>query len=186
MSSSRRGPLFLGSTVLSIACLSSCGGPSKVEPVKSNVYVEPGQVAPAPNGIEFPDDYRNWSVLSVAHRVDEQSLRVVVGNKVAIEAARSRNTNPWPNGTVIGNIVWKQMPDINWPNSITVDEFVRAEFMVKDVETFADNDSGWGWARWTDSALTPYGNEGFESECIGCHKRVSGNDWVFANPVILP
>jgi hypothetical protein len=188
MSSAARGPLFLGTKVaITAACVLSCGGSNKVEPVKSNVYVEPGQVAPSPNGIEFPKEYRDWSVLSVAHRVDKQTLRVVVGNDVAIEAARARNTNPWPDGTIIGNIVWEQMPDTNWPNNITVDEFVRAEFMVKDVQSFANNDSGWGWARWNGASLTPYGDdEDFFAECIDCHKKVSGTDWVFTNPVLLP
>lgn len=189
MSSSTRGSALVGALAVSLAitCSASCGGTIKVEPVRTPVYTEPGQIAAAPNGIEFPRGYRNWSVLSVAHRIDKQTLRVVVGNDVALQAARKRNTNPWPNGTIIGNVVWKQIPDANWPNSITVDEFVRAEFMLKDIEAYAANDSGWGWARWTGSELSPYGaDESFHAECIECHTKVSDTDWVFTNPVILP
>jgi hypothetical protein len=171
----------------SLALLISCGGSSSVQPLKTRVYSEPGSVAPSPSGIEFPSDYREWSVLTVAHRVDKQTLRVVLGNDVAMAAARERNTNPWPDGTIIANVVWEQIPDSNWPTSITVDKFVRAEFMVKDLSSNTANDSGWGWARWTGDELTPYGSEkNSDAECVKCHKKVSDTDWVFANPVLLP
>ncbi len=166
---------------------SSCGGSSKVQPVKTKIYTAPGSVAPSPNGIEFPSDYRDWSVLSVAHRVDKQTMRVVLGNKVAIAAARERNTDPWPNGTVIANVVWEQLAHADWPTSVSVDKFVRVEFMMKDIESNTQNDSGWGWARWTGNELTPYGSdEKSDAECVECHKKVSDTDWVFSRPALLP
>ncbi|MGR9086448.1 MAG: cytochrome P460 family protein, partial [Gammaproteobacteria bacterium] len=39
-----------------------------------------GNPPAAPNGIEMPAHYRNWRVLGVSHREDNQSLRVIVGN----------------------------------------------------------------------------------------------------------
>lgn len=172
---------------MAIVMLASCGGPTKVEPVRTPAYTEPGTVANSPTGIEFPSDYRDWKVLSVAHRVDKQTLRVVLGNEVAMKAARERNTNPWPDGTVIANVVWEQIADSNWPNSITVDKFLRVEFMLKDLESNTGNDSGWAWARWTGTELTPFGSgENSDQECVECHSKVSDTDWVFANPVLLP
>ena len=158
-----------------------------MEPVRTPVYTEPGTVAPSPGGIEFPDDYRDWKVLTVAHRVDKQTLRVVLGNDTAIKAARARNTNPWPDGTIIANVVWEQIADSDWPNSITVDKFLRVEFMIKDLQSNTDNDSGWGWARWTGNELTPYGSgDNSDKDCVECHAKVSDTDWVFASPVLLP
>ncbi len=189
MRAATRGSHFLlgTSAALTLALLSSCGGPSAVQPVKTRSYSKPGSVAPSPNGIEFPSDYRNWKVLTVAHRIDKQTVAVVLGNDVAIAAAGERNMDPWPDGTIIANVVWEQIPDSDWPNSITVDKFVRAEFMVKDLTSNTANDSGWGWARWTGEDLTPYGeDEDSDKECVACHSKVSDTDWVFANPVLLP
>lgn len=190
MPSSTRGPHLLtalaaGTVALGIG--SACGGTGKVEPVKTSIYTEPGSVAPSPNGIEFPSDYRDWSVLTVAHRVDKQSMRVVLGNEVAITAARARKTDPWPDGTVIANVVWEQLPDTDWPTSISVDQFVRVDFMMKDLESNTKNDSGWAWARWTGDDLRPYGSdENSDAECVECHKKVSDTDWVFTRPALLP
>lgn len=167
--------------------MSSCGGTGKVEPVKTKIYTEPGSVAPSPNGVAFPTGYRDWGVLTVAHRVDKQSLGVVLGNDVAIAAARERNTDPWPDGTVIANVVWEQLADSDWPTSISVDKFIRVDFMLKDLESNTRNDSGWAWARWTGNELTPYGSgENSDAECVECHKKVSDTDWVFNRPALLP
>jgi hypothetical protein len=47
------------------------------------------KVRAAPNGIAFPADYPDWQVVSLSHHVDNQTVRVIVSNRVAIEAARS-------------------------------------------------------------------------------------------------
>ena len=146
-----------------------------------------GEVAPSPNGIAFPRKYKNWPVLSISHRVDQRTMRVVVGNLTAIRAARSGQTNPWPDGTIIGSVLWEQQTNKASPTSLTADKFIRAEFMFKDVQAYAGNTSGWGWARWTGTTLQPYGEtQDFEEECIACHKTVSGSDWLFSTPVVLP
>lgn len=190
MPSSTRGlpSLLAGAGALvALALTSSCGGPTQVEAVKTPIYTEPGTVAPSPNGIEFPDEYRDWSVLTVAHRVDKQTMRVTLGNEVAIAAARERNTDPWPDGTVLANVVWEQIANTNWPTSITVDKFVSVDFMFKDLQSNTANDSGWAWARWTGNELTPYGSgDNSDAECVECHTKVSDTDWVFTSPAPIP
>jgi hypothetical protein len=52
--------------------------------------------APAANGIELPPGYRDWRVISVSHRTDSNTLRAIVCNDIALAAARSGRTNPWP------------------------------------------------------------------------------------------
>lgn len=51
-------------------------------------------VSPAPNGIKFPAGYQNWRVISMSHRVDNKTVRVIYGNDTAIEAARAGKTKP--------------------------------------------------------------------------------------------
>ncbi len=144
-------------------------------------------VPAAPNGIEFPADYPDWRVISVSHRIDNNTLRVILGNDIAIEAARSGKTNPWPDGAILGKVVWKQTEEKNWKKAIAPDRFVHAEFMFRDSRKWASNGTGWGWARWVGKGQKPYGkNAGVSQECIGCHTPVKGNDWVFTSPAFIP
>lgn len=147
----------------------------------------PAAVPAAPNGIAFPADYPNWRVLSVSHRVDHHSMRAIVGNDIAVEAARKGQTNPWPDGAVLGKVVWKETEKPSWKAAIVPDEFIHAEFMFKDSKRWADNGTGWGWARWVGSDYKPYGQDaGFSQECIGCHTPVKGEDWVYTHPAVFP
>lgn len=66
------------------------------------------EVLPSPNGIELPQNYKDWRVMSVSERTDNNTLRIIIGNDTAIEAARARNTNPWPDGAILGKIVLEQ------------------------------------------------------------------------------
>ena len=68
-------------------------------------------VKSAPNGIQLPDNYKDWRVISVSHRTDNKSLRVIIGNDIAIKAARDGNINPWPKGTILGKLAWKEIKD---------------------------------------------------------------------------
>jgi len=147
----------------------------------------PAPVPAAPNGIEFPADYPNWRIISLSHRTDNQSMRAILGNDIAIKAARSGNTNPWPDGTVLAKVVWKEMAKKTWPAAIAPDKFVHAEFMFRDSKKWAGNGTGWGWARWVGDAQKPYGkNAHFSQECITCHTPVKGNNWVFTIPARFP
>ena len=145
-----------------------------------------GDVSPAPNGIAFPADYRDWRVISIAHRTDNQTMRAILGNDIAIDAARRGETLPWPDGTVLGKVVWKEGSKEAWPAAIAPQEFVHVEFMVKDTSRWSDA-GGWGYARWVGKELAPYGKDaGFSSECINCHTPVKENDWVFTKPAPMP
>jgi hypothetical protein len=144
-------------------------------------------VAPAPNGIEFPADYPDWRVISLSHRLDNHTMRAILGNDIAVAAAREGRTNPWPDGAVLGKVVWKEREKPAWKTAIVPDRFVHAEFIFRDSQKWADNGTGWGWARWVGTDQKPYGEKpGFEQECINCHTPVKGNNWVFTKPAIFP
>ena len=143
-------------------------------------------VAPAPNGITLPDGYKDWRVISVSHRTDNNTMRAIVGNDKAVEAARKGNTNPWPDGAILGKLAWKAETDANWSTATVPGKFIQAEFMVKEAKKYTAT-GGWGFARWLGDDQKPYGKDAsFVQECFGCHIPVKGNDYVFTHPAKLP
>lgn len=147
----------------------------------------PGLAAdPAPNGIPFPADYRDWRLISVSDRTDNNTLRAILGNDVAIAAARADKTKPWPDGAILGKIVLKSGKHANWESAIVPTSVVHVEFMVKDQTKYAAT-GGWGFARWIGADRKPYGKDAnFVQECFGCHTPVKDNDYVFTHPIALP
>jgi hypothetical protein len=135
------------------------------------------------NGIAYPEGWREWATVTVSHRNDNHTLRVIVGNAIAVEAAKSGNTNPWPDGAILGKVVWKDAESESWPAATVPGEFVHAEFMFKDSAKYKET-YGWGWARWLGMDQEPF-DEGMES-CIACHTPVKDQDWVFEGPAELP
>jgi hypothetical protein len=145
-----------------------------------------GPVAPAPNGIELPADYRDWRTISVSHRTDHHSLRAILGNDIAVEAARRGETNPWPDGAILAKVVWKEGAEDKWAAAIAPQEFVHVELMHKDAAQWSAT-GGWGYARWVGDALTPYGKDAnFAQECVACHTPVKDRDWVYTKPAPMP
>jgi cytochrome P460 len=143
-------------------------------------------VAPAPNGITIPDGYQNWRLIAVSHRTDNNSLRSILGNDVAIRAAREGKTNPWPDGTTFAKVMWKDAQHPRWPAATVPGEFAQVEFMIKDAKKYAAT-GGWGFARWRGANLAPYGADAtFVQECFGCHTPMRDNDYVFTTPVTMP
>lgn len=143
------------------------------------------KVLPAPNGIEFPAGYRDWRVISISQRTDNHTMRAILGNDIAVEAARSGHTHPWPDGAVLGKVVWKEGQEKHWTTAIAPQEFVHAEFMFKDAAKWAAT-GGWGYARWVGAGLKPYGKDAnFGQECMGCHTPAKDDDWVFTTPASM-
>lgn len=138
---------------------------------------------PAPsNGIRLPKEYKSWPVISSSYRTDNDTMRIIIGNDKAIEAARSGETNPWPEGAMLGKLIWKSSQDPNWESATVPGEFVHSEFMVKDKKKYPDT-NGWGYARWKGMGQVPH----MEAEsCHECHAAVEENDFVFTHPVKLP
>jgi len=151
-----------------------------------NAWSDSQKVKPAPNGITLPEGYKDWRVISSSHRTDNKTMRVIVGNDLAIQSARAGKTNPWPDGAILGKLAWKEKTHPNWPAAIVPADFVQAEFMIKDAKKYAAT-GGWGFARWRGMDQTPYGNDAnFVQECFACHTPVKSNDYVFTHPVKLP
>ena len=144
------------------------------------------QTPPAPNGIAFPPGYKDWKVIAVSQRADNNSMRVIVGNDVAVAAARAGRTNPWPEGAVLGKVVWKPAKDPLWAPATVPGEIVHVEFMARDAKKYAST-GNWGYSRWKGMDLQPHGKDAsFAQECFGCHAAAKSQDYVFTKPAALP
>jgi len=140
--------------------------------------------APPPShGIAYPSGWQQWSTIAVSHRTDNNTLRVILGNNIAVIAARSGHTNPWPDGAILGKVVWKDRSLDNWPTATGPGDFVHAEFMFRDSAKYAAT-YGWGWARWVGLDQQPF-DKG-PQVCIDCHTPVKARDWVFSDPAAFP
>ena len=142
------------------------------------------ETSPAPShGISYPAGWQNWAVIAVSHRTDNKTSRVILGNDTAVKAARSGNTNPWPDGAVLGKVVWKDTQLTGWKAATVPGTFVHAEFMFKDSAKYSES-HGWGWARWVGHEQKPFA-KGMQV-CISCHTPVRNRDWVFTDPAVFP
>lgn len=143
--------------------------------------------APTANGISLPPDYRDWRVIAVSHRSDSNTMRAIIGNDIAVAAARSGRTSPWPEGAVVGKVVWKVTKDPLWQPATVPGEIVHVEFMLKDSKKYASTGT-WGYARWRGIQLEPHGKDaaGAQQECFACHGLAKGQDFVFTKPAVLP
>ena len=66
------------------------------------------------HGIAYPDGWEDWATIAVSHRNDNNTLRLIVGNDLAVQAATAPG------------------------------EFLHAEFMFKDSTKFAETHGwGW-------------------------------------------
>ena len=139
------------------------------------------EVPPAPNGIAFFPDYKNWKAISSTDRFDNNTIRQILGNDIAIEAIRKNQISPWPDGTAFAKVAWMQQPDEK--GVVRAGKFFQTEFMIRDSKKYAKT-LGWGFARWRGVELKPYGKDAnFARECVGCHAPLRGTNYVFTAPI---
>lgn len=147
-------------------------------------YSEP--VATAPNGIQYPTDLKKWQLISTSYRTDNNTQRAILGNNIAIAAAKAGNINPWPKGTVLAKLVWNNMEHPQWKAALVPGDFVHSEIMVKDAKKYKST-GGWGYARWKGESQLPHGkDEDFSQTCAACHNQAKDSDFVFTIPSLIP
>jgi len=139
---------------------------------------------PPSNGITLPRTYKHWQLIGVSHRDDNASLWAIVGNTTALSAARKGRTDPWPDGTILGKLVWKDQRHPFWQPAIVPGQESHIEFMIKDSKKYRDT-GGWGFARWVGMELKALNNDGGKP-CFECHKAAAKTDYVFTRPAPLP
>ena len=97
----------------------------------------------SPNGIKYPTGLKNWRVIGSSYRTDKNTQRVILGNSTAIKASRSGKTNPWPKGSILAKLVWKNVKHPDWEEAIVPGEFIQTEIMVKNSSRYKTT-GGWG------------------------------------------
>jgi Haem-binding domain/Cytochrome P460 len=134
------------------------------------------------NGVPFMPEYKTWQAISSTDRTDNNTMREILGNPVAIKAIAEGHINPWPDGTVFAKMAWQQAaPDAQ--GVVKTGAFIQVELMIKDSKKYASTD-GWGWGRWRGTDFKPYGKDAaFQNECTGCHEPVAKNDYVYTMPI---
>ncbi|MGC2529724.1 MAG: cytochrome P460 family protein [Candidatus Acidiferrum sp.] len=139
----------------------------------------------APSGIAFSDfrGYEDWSVVSSA-RTDEV-LKVIVANPIMIKAYKAGipgNGQPFPEGSMIAKLQWKQKKSTEAPFVVEVpDVFRQAFFMEKDSKRFPKS-GGWGFAVLNyDAPSNKYtADANSHSDCgYACHTPVKAKDYIF-------
>ena len=140
-----------------------------------------GEAAPI-FGVKIPFGYRDWKLISVAREEGNlDDLRAILGNDIAIEAARERKL-PFPDGAIIARLAWSYAPLEESATAFgRAQSFVAGhpkngvQFMVKDSRRYASTD-GWGFAHFDDGKPA---SEAVHNACFSCHAIVRDRDLVF-------
>ena len=138
-------------------------------------------VAAELNGVPFNPDYKNWRAISSTDRFDNGTMREILGNDVAIKAIADGHINPWPDGTELAKVTFREQPDET--GFVQTGAFVQVELMLRNSEKYPET-GNWGYGRWIGTDLKPYGKAAdFDKECVGCHTPVRQNDYVYTMPL---
>jgi hypothetical protein len=139
----------------------------------------------SPSGVAFSDfrGYEDWSLVSSA-RTDEV-LKVILANPLMIKAYKASvpgNGRPFPEGSKIVKLQWKQKKSAEAPFAVDVpDVFSQAFVMEKDSKRFPKT-GGWGYALFNyDAASDKFtADAGSPSDCGHvCHQAVKAKDYIF-------
>ncbi|GBQ19157.1 cytochrome p460 [Gluconacetobacter sacchari DSM 12717] len=127
-------------------------------------------------GVTVPEGYRQWELIAPALEAEPlDELRAVVGNSMAIDAYRA-GTLPFPDGTVLVKLAWKQMRSTEFEPATVPGVATTVQVMVKDSKKYAAT-GGWGFGRFIGGKPV---DEAQHQTCFACHEaRVRGHDFVF-------
>jgi hypothetical protein len=133
-------------------------------------------------GVRIPPDYRDWTLISVAHEEgDLNDLRAQLGNDIAVKAYRD-GTLPFPDGAIIAAIHWNYVASeennkvFGRSQSFVAGAPKNIQFMVKDSKKYAAT-GGWGFADFTNGAPA---SEAVHQTCFACHEPAKARDYVFS------
>jgi len=133
--------------------------------------------------IEIPPGFRDWRVISVAHEAgNNNDLRVILGNDVAIEAYREGKL-PYPDGTIIARLAWSYVPSeennkvFGRAQSFVAGAPINLQLSVKDSRKYAST-GGWGFAQFKDGKPA---DEAVHKTCLPCHQLVKASDFVYTH-----
>ena len=139
----------------------------------------------SPSGIAFSDfrGYEDWPVASSARQ--DEILKVIVANPKMIAAYKAGipgNGRPFPEGSMIVKLQWKQKKSAEAQFPVDVpDIFTQAFVMEKDSKRFPKT-GGWGYAVFNYDAVSGKFSADPKSlsDCgNACHTAVKAKDYIF-------
>ena len=138
----------------------------------------------SPSGIAFSDfrGYEDWADVSSARQ--DEILKVIVGNPTMINAFKAGvpgNGQPFPDGSMIVKLQWKQKKSTEAQFAVDVpDFFTQAFVMEKDSKRFPKT-GGWGYALFNyDAASDKFTADPSPADCgNSCHTAVKAKDYIF-------
>ena len=126
-------------------------------------------------GVAIPDGYRNWQLVAVSHRTDNDQVRAILGNDVAMKAYRAK-TLPFPDGAILAKLEWKRVESTEFKSAFIPGDQVQIEFMVKNSKRY-EKTGGWGFGRFINGKPADAAAHG---TCFPCHAaNVKKHDNVF-------
>jgi hypothetical protein len=147
-------------------------------------------------GVKLPAGYRDWTLISIASvGAPVSDMRAKLGNDVAIKAYRG-GTLPFPDGTIIARLAWKQTTSEEnnraigpvaekqlgpeaaqklLSQSFVAGPAINVQFMVKDSKKYAST-GGWGFAQFDGGKPAA---EAVHKTCFACHSPAKDRDFVF-------
>jgi len=140
----------------------------------------------SPSGIAFSDfrGYEDWAAVSSAHQ--DQILKVIVANPKMITAYKAGvplNGQPFPEGSMIVKLQWKQKKSTEAQFDVNVpDVFTQAFVMEKNSKRFPKSNGGWGYAVFNyDAATHKFSPDAKSPSDCGnaCHTAVKQKDYIF-------
>jgi hypothetical protein len=153
--------------------------------VATVVYAQDKYSLKSPSGIAFSDfkGYEDWALVSSA-RTDDR-LKVIVANPTMIKAYKAGvpgKGQPFPDGSMIVKLQWKQKKSTEAPFVVEVPDFFSQAFvMEKDSKRFPKS-GGWGYAVFNyDTATNKFTPDPKSlSDCGNtCHTAVKAKDYIF-------
>ena len=139
----------------------------------------------SPSGIAFSDfrGYEDWSVVSSA-RTDD-ILKVIVANPAMIKAYKAGvpgNSQPFPEGSMIAKLQWKQKKSTEAPFVVYVPDVLTQDFVMEKDSTRFPKTGGWGYAVFNyDAASDKFTPDAKSLSDCGqtCHVAVKAKDYIF-------
>jgi hypothetical protein len=139
----------------------------------------------SPSGIAFSDfrGYEDWPAVSSARQ--DEILKVIVANPKMITAYKAGvpgNGQPFPEGSMIVKLQWKQKKSTEAQFAVDVpDFFTQAFVMEKDSKRFPKT-GGWGYGVFNYDAVSGKFTADAKSlsDCgNACHTVVKAKDYIF-------
>jgi hypothetical protein len=135
--------------------------------------------------------WKNWSLVNVRYRKDNDEQRFIYANDIAWKALQENKT-VYPENAMFVKAAFRQKADPAFPNSMQPQELIRVQIMKKSPRDFPDSE-GWGYALFLPLAPHP-GKQApdlaiddvkDQRVCHVCHTIVKDRDYVFSQPAFF-